>query len=181
MRRVRCSVSAWALLAFALMYFFDGIGLVAALAPAVLTHELGHALALRLCGSRLTRLRVSVTGAMLDYAPRVEGLRAVACCAAGPLAGAVYAVAACTLGGRFWRMSGAASCLLSAFNLLPILPLDGGRIVAELLPGAQARRVSLAAAGLLCAGGAALALRFSSFTLLGMGVWLVACNFGRKE
>jgi Zn-dependent protease len=88
----------------------------------------------------------------------------------------LYALIACTAGGAFLRMSGAVSFLLSGFNLLPVLPLDGGRLVALLLPEALARRLSLAAAILLLGGGAAIALRFSSFGLLLAGLWLFLSN-----
>ena len=43
MKRVDWNINAGAILLYALMYFFDDIGLTAALIPAVLLHELGHA------------------------------------------------------------------------------------------------------------------------------------------
>ncbi len=176
MKAIRWNISAGAILLYALLYFLDGCGIVSAVVPAAAVHELGHILALRLCGSRMTGFGLSLTGAQLDYAPHVEGPRAVICFLSGPLAGILYAFAACTFGGTFWRMSGAASFLLSVFNLLPILPLDGGRIAAELLPRGTTRRISLAAALLLLSGGIALWVRFSSWALLPAGAWLVMSN-----
>ena len=161
---------------FALMYFFDGSGVVSALVPAALAHELGHILALRICGRRLTRISIGPTGAQIDYAPRLEGVKCIACLLAGPMAGLAYALVSCTLGGAFLCMSGAVSFLLSAFNLLPILPLDGGRIVGVLLPEREALAVSLTAALLLLAVGALIAVRFGSFALLLMGLWLAVSN-----
>ena len=176
-RQIRWKISAGAILLFALMYFFDGSGLVSALLPAVLVHELAHALALQLCGCRLTRVSVSVFGAEMDYAPQINGLRAILCFLSGPLAGMVYAVAACTIGGNYLRMSGSASFVLSAFNCLPILPLDGGRVVQTILPAAQARRISRFASLLLLACGMMLAVYASSFGMLLMGAWLSVCNY----
>ncbi len=176
MKRVYWNISAGAIVLFALMYFFDGIGLVSAMLPAVLMHELGHVLSLRISGSRLTRISVTLTGIEMDYAPQIEGLRAVLCCLSGPLTGAIYALTACTIGGAFGQMSGTISFLLSAFNLLPILPLDGGRITAALLPIRSARITSTLGAFLLLLGGAFLAARFSSFCLLLIGAWLTVCN-----
>ncbi len=180
MKGIRWNISAGAILLFALLYFFDESGVVSAMLPAALAHELGHILALRLCGRRLIRFGISLTGAQLDYAPRLEGWRAVICLLSGPAAGLAYAVASCTLGGTFWRMSGAVSCVLSVFNLLPILPLDGGRIVASLLPETQARRLSLHAAFLFFCGGAVLAARFLTLPMLMMGGWLTICNLAGK-
>lgn len=176
MKSFRWNVSAGAILFFSLAYFFDGSGVVSAAVPAALAHELGHAAALRLCRCRLKRFSLTLTGAQLDYAPRLDGLPSILCCLAGPAAGIVYAVAACTAGGAYWQMSGAVSFLLSVFNLLPILPLDGGRIMAVLLQEKAACSVSRAAALLLFAGGAAVAFRFRSFAMLLMGAWLFACN-----
>ncbi len=176
MRRVRWNVSAGAIALAALAYFFDGCGLVSALAPAALAHELGHVLALRLCACRITRCSITLTGVELDYAPRLEGLRCALCLLAGPLAGALYAAAAFALSGTFWKMSGALSVLLSVFNMLPILPLDGGRIAAALLPERAARFVSGAMALCLLAGGAALAFYASVWGLLCMASWLFLCN-----
>ena len=176
MRHVQWDISAAAVLLFALVYFFDGSGIVSALVPAALAHELGHVLALRACSCRVTRVRLGLTGAELDYAPRLEGLRCAFCLLSGPLAGLLYALGACTAGGAFLRMSGAVSFLLSAFNLMPVLPLDGGRLVGLLLPEKQARRLSLAASLLLLGGGVAIAARFSSAALLLAGLWLAGAN-----
>ena len=176
MKRIRWDISAGAILLFALMYFFDAIGVVSAMLPAALIHELGHVAALRLCHCRLTRVRVGLTGAELDYAPLTEGWRHTVCLLSGPITGLLYAVVACSAGARFLNMSGTVSILLSVFNLLPILPLDGGRAVAAALTERQAKGVSLAAALLLTAGGVLLAVRYTSFALLGMGLWLSAVN-----
>ena len=80
------------------------------------------------------------------------------------------------MGRPFWLVSGAASFLLSVFNLLPVLPLDGGRVLSALLPGRVAQRISLAAAVLLLAGGVWIFLTFRSYGLLLAGVWLTVCN-----
>lgn len=176
MKRIRWDISAGAILLFALMYFFDAIGVVTAMLPAALIHELGHVAALRLCHCRLTRVSIGLTGAELDYAPQTEGWRRLVCLLSGPIAGLLYAFAACSVGTRFLNMSGTVSILLSAFNLLPILPLDGGRAIAAALTERQAQGISLSAALLLTAGGVLLAVRYTSFTLFVMGMWLSAVN-----
>ena len=176
MNTVRFRISAGAMLLFALAYYFDSSGLFSAVVPAALAHELGHIAALRLCARRLTRIEISLTGVAMDYAPQIEGVRAAVCILSGPGSGLLYALAAHSVGGAFWQMSGAASLLLSAFNLLPVLPLDGGRIVALLLPERQTRMVSLAAALLILGGGILLAIRYSAPVPVCMGAWLCLCN-----
>lgn len=177
MKRTEWNVSAGAVLLFALMYFFDGSGLVSAAVPAVCAHELGHLLPLLLCGHRLRRISVSLFGLELDYAGRLEGGAALFCIGGGPLAGTVYALLACSLGGAFWRISGAVSFLLTAFNLLPILPLDGGRLVGQLAGEAVTKYISRVFALLLFAAGVFAVMRFRTLSLLMMGAWLTVCNF----
>lgn len=173
--RMKWDVSAGAVLAFALLYFFDGGGILAALAPAVAVHELGHVLALRLWGHRLRRVSIGAFGLRMDYIGVLERPETVICAAAGPLAGLVYALALRRLGGA-WQRSGAFSLLLSGFNALPVLPLDGGRIVEALVGERAACQISRWAAALLTLGGGALALRFHTPALLVAGVWLLAAN-----
>ena len=177
MHRVKWDISAGAVLLFALMYFFDGSGIVSAALPAVLVHELGHVLFLRLRGKRLTRVRVALSGLVLDYAGSLYGLDALLCCGAGPLFGLVYAAAASAAQSRFFRLSGTVSLLLSLFNLLPVLPLDGGRIVAALAGVGSARRLSRILAAALLAAGAVLMAWCGAYSLLLAGAWLTICSF----
>lgn len=177
MRRVKWDISAGAVLLFALMYFFDGSGLVSAAIPAVLVHELGHVLFLRLQGKRLTRVRVALSGLTLDYAGNLRGMDALLCCGAGPLFGLAYAAATLSSQQRFFQLSGTVSLLLSLFNLLPVLPLDGGRIVAALAGPRTAQRLSRVLAALLLAAGAVLMAYCGAYALLFAGAWLTICSF----
>ena len=179
MRRVRFRVSSPAVLLFALAYFFDGSGVVSAAVPAVLVHEAGHYLALRLCRRRVRSVRVGVLGLALDYAGSLDDRQTIVCAAGGPLAGLLYALVFCTLSRRFLRLSGAVSCALTLFNLLPILPLDGGRIVAALIGEENALRVSQAAAVLLMLGGWLVSAALGAPGLLFAGAFLAASNFRR--
>ena len=181
----KLQVSPAAALLLGLVFFFDDSGLASAVVPAALVHELGHAAMLRAFHRRITRLRLGLAGLEMDYAPRLEGARSLLCAAAGPLAGGIYAILACSLGGDFWQVSGAASFLLTVFNLLPIAPLDGGRVLLALLPEAAARRVSLVAAAALLAGGGLVFAQFRAAALLLAALWLViwncSCFFHRPD
>ena len=176
MRRIRWEISPVALVLFALAYFFDASGIVSAVIPAVAAHELGHLLALRLCRRHVSRVRLDLRGAELDYTPRLEGAQAFLCLAAGPLAGGLYALAACSAGGAFWPVSGAASFVLTVFNLLPVLPLDGGRMLAAAVPQRAVRILSLMLAAALLTAGGWLALSQRAFAPLLPGLWLTLCN-----
>ena len=176
-RRTKLELHPAAAVLLALLYFFDTLGIAAAALPAALVHELGHYAALRLCGGRVAKIKVGVFGAEMEYEGLLHNAGAMICSAAGPLAGTVYAVCACTVGGRFLRMSGTVSFLLSAFNLLPTLPLDGGRITETVLGAKAARYISRAVSAALLCIGAVLALKNASWAPLLMGAWLTVYNF----
>ena len=176
MRSLRWQISPGAVVLFALVYYFDSGGLVAALVPAALAHELGHIAALALCHIPVRRIRIDLSGVEIGYAGTLAGAKALFCLAAGPGAGALYALAACAAGTEYGCLTGAVSLSLSLFNLLPILPLDGGRIAAELLGEDAAERLSRLFALGLVAGGALLLVRYHSPIPLAMGLWLWICN-----
>lgn len=177
MKNVKWDISAGAVLLLALMYFFDDSGYVSALVPAVVVHEMGHWIPLRLCRMKIQRFRFGIFGLCIDYSGQLEGRKALLCIGGGPLSGLLYTLAVCVLGGAFWRMSGAVSFVLSVFNLLPVLPLDGGRLVAAITDQRFAEKLSRIAAVMLALGGLGAALRLRSFSLLIMALWLCAANF----
>ena len=94
-----------------------------------LCHELGHLIALRLCRIPVEKIMVGTVGAVIcarfsDYS------RELICAAAGPAAGMILA-------GALFRCApkvALVSVLLSAVNLLPLYPMDGGRILGYFLP-----------------------------------------------
>lgn len=178
MAGMKLDVSAGALLVFALAYFFDGSGLFASLLPAAAVHEAGHIAVLLLCGARIRRLRLDIFGLRLDYSGS-PGRSALLCAAlAGPIAGLLYAFPAMRAAGKTMRLSGAISLLLSLFNLLPALPLDGGRALSLLCGAQTVRRCSLCTALLLMAAGLWALFEYGSLSLLVTGGWLLACGAG---
>lgn len=123
-----------------------GLGLSWALATAfalllgvsVFAHELGHTLVALRMGMPVRRLRLYLLGGVSEVVrtprrPGQEGLVA----AAGPVVSLVLA-AACGLlllivpGGASWLLvaqCAVANLAVAVFNLLPGLPLDGGRML----------------------------------------------------
>ena len=177
MGAVKWNISAGAVVLLALMYFFDGSGLVSAMAAAALVHEAGHYILLRGSGARITGISLSVFGLEMDYAGALSRGKEAVCIAAGPVAGAVYAIVAGRCEGRFWQVSGIVSLALTCFNLLPVLPLDGGRLLCAALGARRGTVVSCAAALAIAVAAAVLLVRQRALGAAAMGLWLVGCNF----
>ena len=101
-------------------------------ATAVLVHEMGHWLALRLLRVPIYRIRIGLLGAELYTGP-MSPLKTALCALAGPFAGMLLLLIA-----KYFPMTALFGLIHSLVNLIPMLPLDGGRIVHGLfykLPG----------------------------------------------
>lgn len=128
-------------------------------------HELGHFVAMWALGYRQTGVVfVPILGAFThgQPPPGPPGQRELIVVFAGPLPGLLLGSAALVahhlLPGpwpSWWREATALLLALNLFNMLPIWPMDGGRILALLLPEG-----SWLARGLSLVGGLALAYLF---------------------
>jgi membrane-associated protease RseP (regulator of RpoE activity) len=166
---------------FALVCYFDGSGMAGAIFPAAAIHELAHMGALVAANAPPRALEATITGFRLDYSGELVGISKLVCALAGPVAGLSFAklcaVCGAALKSDYLLMVAGSSLVLNVFNLLPALPLDGGRaLLAALcfaLPEATAKRI-VKATGVL----SALALLGAGVALIGdgMGVALVAAG-----
>lgn len=176
--RVRISPTAVLLLAiFALLT--PTVCLLAVLLAAV-CHEMGHYLALRLCGGRVEGLSVSAFGAQMRirHRERLSYGREALCVAAGPMVNVTLSWLLSMAGAQreeLYLLAG-AQLVLGAFNLLPLTALDGGRLLwigvacltDPFLADKVCHRVTLVTLAALAAGSFALWLRHGTgFLLLG--------------
>ncbi len=121
-----CLLTAW----FALV---NGWRLLITVLGAAALHELGHYLALRLCGGRASGLRVSILGACMEVESSCLSYGAeLMTVLAGPGSNLLAGTALALLGGGAWSTAAGAHLVLGMFNLLPVCPLDGGRALALL-------------------------------------------------
>ena len=109
--------------------------LLGALLLAALTHELGHCAMLRWLRARVTAVRITAMGAEMRIEGRLSYGGEVLAAAAGPAVNLLLAPLL-AYGGRLWEMLylfAGTQLVLGLFNLLPILPLDGGSMLWNLL------------------------------------------------
>ena len=121
---VRTDAGFWLVLGLMVLVFPVRFRLGGVLAAFI--HETGHILALRLTGGRLLSVQLHAFGARIEAVPMEPG-RAAICALAGPAAGALTLFA-----WRWFPELTLAGLVQTAFNLLPIYPLDGGRVVRNI-------------------------------------------------
>ena len=113
------------------LLFTDTPALLAALLLAALLHELAHYAVLRLFGVRTARFTVTGLGATLCV-PELHRLSYGAellSAAAGPLMNLLLWVVLSLTGRDQLTLFAGAQMVLGILNLLPVRPMDGGRIL----------------------------------------------------
>jgi len=152
---------------------------VAVVLISVLLHELGHALVARRFGARPAILLHGLGGLTHLFGARLTRGQGILVSLAGPMAG--LALGAIVLGiGEFVTAANAVgrSALgalvvvnigWSLFNLLPILPMDGGQVLRDLAGPRRSRMVRVV--------GLSLAAALCGLSLWGQQ-WFLAILFG---
>jgi Zn-dependent protease len=129
---------------------FETLAFVAALLGSIVLHELGHSLMARRYGIETADITLYLFGgvARLERMPRSPGPELLIALA-GPavnfaIAGALFAMVSLTeiagLPSMFLWQILITNLLLACFNLLPIFPMDGGRVLRAFLSGWVGRR-----------------------------------------
>ena len=174
LRWKRVEISAGALLLGAALYYLDEQGVLLMAFCACALHELGHWLVIRALGGRVTALRITCVGAEMRLSAR--------CPLAGPAVNLLAARMAVGLGTEGAYCFAGLNLALAAFNLLPAVQLDGGRILwcilALLTSEERAERLLRVLSSALAVGlvlGALLLLwqGRGNLTLLITAVWLL--------
>lgn len=101
--------------------------LTAAWFLAALVHELGHYFALRATGTRIYSICVGALGAAIETEPMTQ-TKTLICSLAGPIFGLLLLFFA-----RWYPLLAICAFIQSCFNLLPLFPMDGGRVLRCLL------------------------------------------------
>ena len=170
------SASPGFVLLAAFLFFCGGWAAVTALFTAALAHELGHLTAAALSGAELRGIRFSAAGAVIRLGGGLTRLQESAVAAAGPLAGIAFASACFLADTQYFCYVGLISLLSSAFNLLPVYPLDGGRLAFLLLSGVMpaeaAERIMRVIGTVIGLCVASTGVFLSSFTAAAIGIWM---------
>jgi Zn-dependent protease len=170
----------------------DGVAWALVLGSILLFHEAGHALAMKAFGYRDVRMFfIPFFGAAVTGTSKPgPAWRACVVLLAGPVPGVLVGLAL-GLGPRFgftlaepWKTHAFMLVLINTFNLLPIYPLDGGRLLQTLLFSRGGRGLSLGVESLFTFAGAlallALGLRLHEPAMALFGVFIVFGLAGRR-
>ncbi len=104
-----------------------------AVLSSVFLHEFGHTAAALLLGKKPLAVRIMPTGINILLPPAFSYTEEFLIAAAGPLMNLLYAAVCIYLPYGIGGTVRGVSLLLGSINLLPLAPLDGGRILAALL------------------------------------------------
>lgn len=109
-------------------YFFDPAHTFWAFLISVALHEAAHLMLLSFLHVPIHRIRLSVCGAIIET-PSLQYRQELAICAAGPCMNFILLYATTQTLPAFALVN---LCLF-AYNMLPLYPLDGGRMLRALL------------------------------------------------
>ena len=130
-----------------LLFFASPAPYAFAVLSSVFLHEAGHLTAALLFGERVRGIRLMPAGISIALSPPSSYAEEFCVAAAGPAMNLLYALAAELLPFAAGTWVRGISLFLACLNLLPLFPLDGGRMLssftASLFGAEWARRLAL--------------------------------------
>lgn len=123
----KIDLSSWVCLFGAFLLLSVPLRWILAWLTAAIVHEGFHILAVRAFQGKIFRIRVGITGAVIEVCPMAPGKELV-CALAGPVGGLLLLPLA-----RILPTIALCGLFQSLWNLLPIYPMDGGRALRCLL------------------------------------------------
>lgn len=122
-RRIEFRITAGACIIWAMMLLVLPLRWVAGILLASTVHELWHLAAIYLCGGDVFGIRIGAGGILMEIPPQSRW-RELVCAAAGP-AGSFSLL----LTAKYLPVTAVCGMIQGIFNLIPVFPLDGGRVV----------------------------------------------------
>ena len=132
-RKLRFSVHPFAASGLFLLLCASPRPYAFAVLSSVLLHESGHTAAALLLHKKPIAVRLMPTGINILLPPAASYTQELLIASAGPLMNFLYAALCVYLPSGMGGTVRDVSLLLGTINLLPLAPLDGGRILASLL------------------------------------------------
>lgn len=152
---------------------------MAILVPSVLLHEFGHAFMAQRLGGQVDEVELNGLGGIARIHPLPTRIAEAATVAAGPAVTALLAVqflGIWMVWSHPWILHAAAvNIVLLALNMLPIFPLDGGRLTRSLV---QLFTDRVTATRIVVAAGRVLLVPLTLFSLyVGIYTFVVLAAF----
>lgn len=175
-------ISPWLPVVLCALYRLDPVGCFWPFLAATALHELGHALAILLCGGKIRSLQLGPGGAVMTAA-YLSYLQEALCALAGP----AVSFSLLLWAGR-WPWLGFWGLVQGIYNVLPVYPLDGGRALQcallrkrspeEVRPVVRGVALVFGCGFVLFCLGVAWALRLGvlAFLLPGLLLWRIYRN-----
>lgn len=133
MPKIRIGISFVAVVATA--FCFDTGNLLIPCLLCAIVHELGHLAVIKICGGKVREIRISALGAYikLESVPMLSYKNELLSAAAGPAVSIALSFFLSFLGNftgeQALYIHSGTSMLLGLVNLIPVFPLDGGRVI----------------------------------------------------